>query len=145
MPPRSHPMDRGTGLRRTGALKRAAMAATRNRTGFDRATRALVRDRDSICQGCGATPAAAQREGMRLEVHHRWAAGRGGPDTADNGVLICGLGNYAGCHRKVDQERAWALRRGLVLLTGTDPGSVPVVDNDGHRWQLFRDGTRRAA
>ena len=144
-------MDRGAALRRAGTLRRAALAAAsktrsgRSITGFDRATRALVCDRDAVCQGCGDTPSQAKAKGLRLEVHHRWAAGRGGPDTADNGVLICGLGNYAGCHRKVDQDRAWALTRGLVLRTGTNPGAVPVVDSTGHRWHLFRDGTRRAA
>lgn len=145
MPPRRRPMARGTALRRTGALHRVAMATARRRSGFDRATRALIRDRDSVCQGCGIGPGQAAARGLRLECNHRWASGRGGPDTADNGVLLCGLGNSAGCHRRVDHDRAWALNHGLALHTDIDPASVPVIDWTSARWWLHPDGTRTTA
>ena len=152
---RRAPMPRGKPLSRSGFVRRAAILAAakpgrRRRTGFDQVTRALVRDRDAVCQGCGLTPGQARAAGLRLEVHHRLAAGRGGPDVPSNGVLLCGLGtlNVAGlrpCHWRVDHDRAWALARGLVLPTGTaHTMAYPVTDWAGRAWLLADDGTRWA-
>lgn len=127
---------------RARPMRRTRLAMRRRTTGFDQVTRALVRDRDGVCQGCGATPADAQRAGLRLEVHHRLPAGRGGRDTADNGVLLCGLGNAAGCHRLVDHDRGWAMARGLVLPTGADLADWMLIDWLGRGWLLLDDGQR---
>jgi hypothetical protein len=137
---------RRTPLARTGRLRSAAWTkSVRRRTGFDRRTLALIRDRDARCQGCGAGPGQVRESGLRLEVHHRLAKSRGGKDDISNGLLLCGLGNAAGCHRRVDHERAWAILRGLAVATGCLPANIPVtdwadrvwlLDDDGQRWQL---------
>lgn len=131
--------------RRTTRLRRTAFAVKRRDAGFTRAQRAVLATRDEHrCQGCGRNLAELRRIGLRLEAHHRLPKSRGGTNDLANGVMLCGLGSYAGCHRKVDHDREWGYARGLVLHTGLAlPALVLVVDFHGVHWHLLSDATRR--
>jgi hypothetical protein len=129
-------VKRGGWIRRTTPLKSTTK-------GLSPRIRALVLDRDLFgCSYCGDGPSRISDRGLRLEIHHRLPKGRGGKDSPDNLVTICGLGNAAGCHRSMDQNRAAALARGFVLHTGQDPLDVPAVYHDEVAWLLLRDATR---
>ena len=136
-PLRRTPMRRLTPLRPVSPRKRLAQAA-------ERKFKAQVRDRDVLtCQGCGKGPAEARNDGLRLEVHHRLPKGRGGKDSPENGVVLCGFGNDPrGCHGKVDQQRAWAQARGLSIPSGVQPAGVPLMDWADRWWRLLPDGQR---
>lgn len=138
-------LNRSTPLSRSGFRRRVALIATRRRTPAIDPLKARARDRDLFeCWGCGVGPAAARALGLRLEVHHRLPSGRGGRDELSNLIVLCGFGNAAGCHRRVDQERlAWALPRGLSLPTGADPAALPVQDSRGAWWRLDNAGQKR--
>lgn len=143
-------LRRRTPMRRTRSDKRRktipGKVTPRRGTGFTRPQRATLAARDDHrCQGCGRNLAELRHIGLRLEANHRLPLGRGGKSTLDNGVMLCGLGNYAGCHRRVDHDREWGYARGLVLHTGIDPTTVLVIDYHGTHWHLLTDGTRQAA
>lgn len=53
----------------------------------------LIRD-GYRCFRCG-TPVTS---GETFNCHHRLFAGRGGQDTLDNRLIVCGSGNTSGCH-----------------------------------------------
>ena len=138
-------MKRGGPLRRRAVLVRQA-TKRRKPAGLPQPLRARVLDRDLwTCQGCGRGPAGIRDAALRLEVHHRLPKGRGGKDRIENLVTTCGFGNAAGCHGRVDEDRAWAVGHGLVLLTGQDPAWVPVTDHAGRMWWLGVDGSKRLA
>lgn len=66
--------------------------------------RAEVYERDEYtCRWCG-------RFGGRLDPHHRWATGQGGPDTLENVVSVDRL-----CHEYIHQHPAEAKRRGFIV------------------------------
>jgi hypothetical protein len=136
-------VKRGGPLRRLTPLAAVSPKRKAQQTA-ERRFKALVRDRDLWqCQGCGATPTQARELGLRLEVHHRLAKGRGGTDSPENGVVLCGFGNTAGCHRWVDHNRSEAVRRGLVVRSGGNPADVPLEDWDVVSWWLLPSGQKR--
>lgn len=140
MPRRSRPMARASAMRRTGALRRLALTAatrSRRRTGFGRAAKAVIFDRDRhacvIAVECDGRPGTAQT------VHHLENRGAGGSPQANavtNGVACCHLCNaWLEDHPLIAYAKGWKRRRGQ---TG------PVLYADGWH-QLLPDGTRRPA
>lgn len=81
-----------------------------------------VRDRDGwACVVCAGTDA--------LQTHHRRARGMGGtrrPETnqPQNLITVC-----AGCHHRIEMNRAHAYRHGLLVHQTENPAAVPV-----HTW-----------
>lgn len=80
-------------------------------SGFPARVRKLILDRaEGRCEGCGAVKA--------LELHHRQYRSRGGPDTASNGLALCGRGNHTGCHgvahTKAGEDKGWSVRSGFT-------------------------------
>ena len=125
--------------------QRAISPKRKLREAVERKFKALVRDRDLLtCWGCDDGPSAMAQRGLRPEVHHRQPRSQGGRDVVENGVILCGFGNHAlGCHGRVDQDRQWALDRGLYVSAGSDPGAVPLIDWRGVSWWLLPSGQRR--
>lgn len=108
------------------------------RTGFDRATKAVIFDRDRhscvIAVECDGRPGTAQT------VHHLENRGMGGApwlNTVTNGIACCHLDNaWVEDHPAQAQAASWKRARGT---TG------PVRYPDGQWWLLSPDGTRRPA
>lgn len=95
--------------------------------------RLLVAERSGgICEGCGQAPAT--------EMHHRQYKSRGGKDTPDNLLHLCGWGNHTGCHGKAHQGGGEA--RGWSVHSWDKPLNVPFQDGSGTWWFLLADGTR---
>ena len=68
-----------------------------------------------VCEGCGAMPAT--------EIHHRLYRSRGGKDTIDNLMHLCGSGNIDGCHG--DAHTLLGEQRGWSVLRRNDPLFIP--------------------
>ncbi|MET8985927.1 HNH endonuclease signature motif containing protein [Nonomuraea wenchangensis] len=83
--------------------------------------RALVEARDNGCVRCGAKVPRDEDS-----VHHRIPRGRGGENTAENLLLLCGSGT-TGCHGWVESHRTEAYNAGYLVRTGFDPLDVPVL------------------
>jgi hypothetical protein len=64
------------------------------------------------CEGCGVKAAT--------EAHHRQYRSRGGTETLDNGLRLCGWGNHTGCHgiahTSEGERRGWSVRSGYSTL-----------------------------
>jgi hypothetical protein len=80
--------------------------------------RALKNRSRGLCEGCGLAPAT--------EAHHRQYRSRGGTETLDNALHLCGWGNHTGCHGIAHSGRqgeacGWAVRTGFSTL------EVPVL------------------
>lgn len=58
----------------------------------ERVRRQVAERSGGLCEGCGVREAT--------EMHHRQYKSRGGKDTVDNALHLCGFGNHAsaGCH-----------------------------------------------
>ncbi|OOB90335.1 HNH endonuclease [Rathayibacter sp. VKM Ac-2630] len=74
-----------------------------------------------MCEGCGLHRAT--------EKHHRKFRSRGGEDTVENLLDLCGSGNHSGCHgaahgARPAPERCEAI--GWEVRTDEDPLDVPV-------------------
>lgn len=81
-----------------------------------------------VCEGCGNAPAT--------EFHHRRFKSRGGKDTIENCLHLCGWGNHTGCHgaaHSADPPQGWAVH------SWEDPKLIPVVIVGGEFW-LTQDG-----
>jgi ribosomal protein S27AE len=89
-------------------------------TGPSPKLRALVEMRDQACARCGVVVARHEDS-----LHHRLPRGRGGENTAENLVLLCGDG-VAGCHGWVEKHRTEAYNLGFLVKTGIDPLNVAV-------------------
>lgn len=106
--------------------------------GFPPRVRRQVQARsEGTCEGCGQAAAS--------DMHHRKFRSRGGRDTVENALHLCGMGGVAGCHGRAHTEAAatdegWSLnswdsvarpvlyRGGWVVLTadgGVEPISEP--------------------
>lgn len=83
--------------------------------------RALVEARDQACVRCGRVVPRDEDS-----IHHRIPRGRGGENTAENLLLLCGSGT-TGCHGWVESNRAEAYRLGYLVQTGIDPLDMPVL------------------
>lgn len=91
-------------------------------TGPSDKLRTQVEARDgNRCVRCG-TPAARDEDSL----HHRVPRGRGGVNTAENLIVLCGTGT-TGCHGWVEKNRAAAYKLGYLVETGIDPLDVPVA------------------
>lgn len=124
-----------TGLTRRTPLrevspKRAASSGkpTRPRdTGPDRATRALVLERDDWRCFCCGTPIL----GQPYSLQHRDSRGMGGsknPLKNSPANLITLLGSATtDCHGRVEQRHAADNVAGYWLKTGQDPAATPVL------------------
>jgi 5-methylcytosine-specific restriction endonuclease McrA len=94
--------------------------------------RSLVWDRaGDCCERCG--------KGLTREsdhsLHHRVFRSRGGQDTVDNLVLLCGSGT-TGCHEQVHKHA----RGGFNLPSGTNPQMVPIKHWSDRELFLLPDG-----
>ena len=90
-------------------------------TGFDAATARLARERaQGRCEVCGVNP--------DTQTHHRLPRRMGGRhrgisavvNSLSNAIRVC-----AECHGRIESDRDWALRRGLLLAEGVDPAATP--------------------
>ncbi|MFF0864216.1 HNH endonuclease [Nonomuraea sp. NPDC003560] len=90
-------------------------------TGPSPKLRSLVEARDQVCVRCGL-----QVPRDEDSIHHRIPRGRGGENTAENLLLLCGSGT-TGCHGWVESHRAEAYNAGYLVHTGIDPLDVPVL------------------
>lgn len=91
----------------------------------------LVKDRSfGLCELCGAQPAT--------EVHHRQYRSRGGLDTVDNLVHVCGWGGTLGCHAKAHNDTD-SPQNGWAVPSGFDPARIPVLYR-GQWMRLTEDG-----
>ena len=52
--------------------------------------------------------------GASTEAHHVWPSGRGGPDTMENLIAVCGSFERPGCHQWIHAHPAEARARGLL-------------------------------
>lgn len=76
-----------------------------------------------VCEGCGKRPGA--------NLHHRKYRSRGGPDTVENALWLCGSGNHTGCHGVAHSQ------------TGHDNGwSVNSWADETHEPVLYRGELR---
>ena len=88
-----------------------------------------------VCEGCGRAPAT--------EKHHRKYRSRGGKDTVDNLLHLCGWGNHTGCHGIAHTAHGHQL--GWAVNSWADPFMEPYTDSMGREWWLNADGTREPA
>lgn len=81
---------------------------------FTQRQRALCWERSGgYCEVCGCR---LREKGWNL--HHRQGRGMGGTRrevTCADGLVVCGYGNTSGCHKQMDDQRAWAVARGFVV------------------------------
>ncbi len=122
-----------SGIVRKTPLKAASrpVAGTKRKTGTrqrytgpDATTRALVAARAlGGCERCGRSVTSLW-DGW--SIHHRLPRGRGGQNSPENLIFLCGSGT-TGCHGLIESERLAAYLAGLLLRTGTDPASEPVL------------------
>lgn len=90
-----------------------------------------------ICEGCGVAQAR--------ERHHRQYRSRSGPNTVENGLDLCGIGNSDGCHG-VAHSGLEGERRGWAIRSGHNPADVPALLVIGfvRVWVVLgTDGARR--
>lgn len=91
-------------------------------TGPSTKLRTLVEARDgNRCVKCGK-PTPRDEDSL----HHRLPRGRGGGNTAENLILLCGTG-VTGDHGWVEQHRAASYRLGYLVESGLDPADKPVA------------------
>lgn len=91
----------------------------------------LVKSRSfGLCEICGVKRAT--------EVHHRQYRSRGGQDTAQNCIHVCGWGGTLGCHARAhnDSENT---ANGWAVPSGFDPARIPVLYR-GQWMKLTGDG-----
>lgn len=82
--------------------------------------RRIVAERsEGLCEGCHKRPAT--------NIHHRKYKSRGGEDTVDNALALCGLGNIqtAGCHGVAHSGEGHEL--GWSCNTWETPADKPVL------------------
>lgn len=71
-----------------------------------------------VCEGCGKRPAT--------EMHHRKYKSRGGKNTAENALHLCGWGNHTGCHGEAHTNPERVID-GWSVNSWDDPASKPVL------------------
>lgn len=91
-------------------------------TGPSAKLRAQVEGRDgNRCVKCGR-PVARDEDSL----HHRLPRGRGGPNTVENLIVLCGTGTTRH-HGWVEKNRTASYRLGYLVESGIDPADVPVA------------------
>ena len=85
-----------------------------------------------LCEGCGVRRAT--------DMHHRLYKSRGGTDTIDNLIHLCGSdnglpgGNHSGCHglaHTITGERV-----GWSVKSGNDPAVIPIWHRRTQGWTV---------
>ncbi|MEV8439244.1 hypothetical protein AB0425_17855 [Actinosynnema sp. NPDC051121] len=157
-------MKRGSGLKRSGSLRRTPFRSRgkrlapgtpmkqRRERNPDKpspdagkaAAEKIVRLRPGPGSPCEARSAWCQGRGSQFS--HRWHKGQGGPWKASNGLRVCGLGGAAGCHGWIHQHPVEAEKLGWIVLPGPDGTAdttlVPAVIwtvNYGRAWVFLDD------
>jgi hypothetical protein len=127
MPARTKPMSRGSGFQRSPGSSLARKEQERKPprdTGPDRATRALVLERDGYRCVC---PCAQSVIGQRYSLQHRKRRSQGGTSDATNLITVLGDGTQ-GCHARIDSRIDPADEaRGYTCRSYQDPALVPVM------------------
>lgn len=107
---------------------------------WPKSVKATIGERSQgVCEGCG------ERRGEN--IHHRKFKSRGGENTVENAILLCGFGNSSGCHGRAHSgdgaELGWAVPRyarpELWPAHRFGVGWV-IYDNDGG-WQEITEST----
>lgn len=130
-------------MNRTNALRRLPAPRRGHATGPDRATVALVLERDGwSCTRCGG-PTSGER-GRGWSIQHRRPRGMGGTRRVDanspaNLLTVCGSGT-TGCHGVMETDRHVALEHGWLIPQTADPLREPVVLGSGRIVWLTADG-----
>ncbi len=102
---------------------------------FPQEVRDKVAHRSQLrCEGCGG-------EGP-LQLHHRQYRSRGGQDTVENALALCGLGNASKCHGRAHTAEGEAL--GWSVRSRFDPATIPVEHALLGCVYLCEDGTTTA-
>jgi hypothetical protein len=139
---RGGPMKRGSGLKRGAPIARTPAAAKkatpkRERPGTDDIplpVRRIVLARcKGRCEACGEDlgdgPTHMHHRKRRTRLNH----------TPDNIVAL-----HPTCHvlapQAVHQRPTWARERGLIVRSGADPATTPLLLADGRRVLLDPDG-----
>ena len=126
MKPRSKPMSRGSGFQRTPGSSLNRTERERKApggTGPDRATRALVLERDRYaCVCCGRSVI-----GQVASIQHRKRRSQGGTNSPANLITVLGDGTR-GCHARIDSRIDPADEaKGYTCRSHEDPALVPVM------------------
>lgn len=106
---------------------------------------ATVLARDGYaCVICGYCVYARQR-GVDWSIHHRRPAGMGGSKAYDthrppNLLTVCGHGT-AGCHGRIERDRAEARHNGWLVPSYGHPPAQPVLIRQ-ERWVYLTDDGR---
>lgn len=98
------------------------------------------------CSICSTTSSPDAPEGFQIEVHHVKKRSRGGPDSWDNSLGLCGSLLPGRCHQRVEAEEIkldmaemrWTDVTAMGMVTGVIrqiPG--PPEQGPGERFQLI--------
>lgn len=114
--------------------------ATRNTGPTSDVVDAILERACYCCEVCGS-PCADQR-GTDWSIHHRRPRGMGGTrwpgvNRPPNLMLVCGSGTTL-CHGVIENYRAGAVAAGWLVLSRTDPATVPVLITRD-RWCYLTD------
>lgn len=145
---RAEPIRRsGKGLDRSSTLLRAALVrapakrrlkpAKRAKGEFSGRARLLMWLRFAgVCVVCGRE---LPRKGWTAQ--HRRARGMGGTHDPVSCSVAAGLAVHElPCHRRIEDNPAWALSMGYRVPQGADPLGWPVTDWLGRVFRLTKDG-----
>jgi hypothetical protein len=87
-----------------------------------------ARDNGACVMGCGPIPLEF------AEIHHRLLKSRGGKDTHENTITLCGWHH----HQAVHKYPTWATVVGLMVPAGFTPDEWPVLLDVSHgRWSSY--------
>jgi HNH endonuclease len=81
------------------------------------------------CQRCGARVDGSASS----SCHHRKLKGRGGPDTPENRVMLCGSGT-TGCHGWVHANPREARLHGWLVSAYADPAELTMWSAPRREW-----------
>lgn len=118
-------------------LTRSAMKRRPRNTGPSHEVVDVVLARANYsCEIAGC--AVGDRRGVDYSLHHRRPRGMGGShwsgiNLPSNIMLLCGSGT-TGCHSIVETRRAAAVAAGWLVLSRTDPATVPCLIEHGSRF-----------
>src|SRR6187402_1037304 len=88
-------------------------------------TRRMVALRsDDVCEVCGKATAT--------NIHHRQYVSRGGDNSLENLLHVCGLGGASGCHQVAHSGEGAEM--GWSVASWDDPQHIPVLYRGELKW-----------